>query len=427
MQHIFGTFARAMNGRRQQLRLPRQSRTFLWPALAEGVSGAVFAGAVLPFAGVLARRMGASAEALWLLAISPFFGYLLSFAVTRLCAYVRWGRLMALLRILTWAPLFFLAVYGHHVSVFVVLLMLNYMVGATSHAFFQALFREHVRERFRAGLIVVQRVVKVLFLLPIAWGVGRLLDAEPGHASLVFAVSAVFGVALALPYWPLKPRASERRGGSRPPSLAEEWRVLVSDRPFRVFMLAFFVGTLAEKIGMPILPIYFADVLDLRYEQVGLALGVAGPLLATGGFVFWGMQTRRRPLFNLILWAMILKSLRPILWAAAPLLPEPFPFVVIGEGIFRWMVAGIEMGAILAVLRFAPAHRAHLYVGIHYALLGIRGLIGPAIGWGLYRLGVPVQGILVVIAAVVLLGAFSLWRVREWVGVLAQPPSPGPK
>ena len=33
-------------------------------------------------------------------------------------------------------------------------------------------------------------------------------------------------------------------------------------------MLVYFVGTLAEKIGIPVTPIYITDVLNLRYNDV---------------------------------------------------------------------------------------------------------------------------------------------------------------
>ncbi len=392
-------------------RLPQASRPFLRPALADALAGGIFAGAVLPFAGVIARRLGASAELLALLATAQFVGFLLSFVVTRLAARVRWGRLMLLLRMLSWLPLLLILWTGSPTGL-VLLLATGHLLGATSHAFFQAIFRDHIRGRFRAGIMTMQRVSSMLVALPLAWLVGLYLDAGTYHYQQVFFLCALAGILLTLPFLDIKPGFSEKHGATRPPRFSEEWRILKHDRPFLLFMLALFVGTLAEKIGMPIIPIYFADDLDLRYGEVGLALGVVGPLLAIGGFLFWGWQSRRYQPLAILVWSMMLKALRPALWALAPRLPNPFLAILIGEGIFRWAVAGLEMGSLLAVLRFSPPSQGPLYIGIHFTLLGLRGLLGPIIGWGLYRLGVPIPVILWLISAIVLTGGLLLWRLQ---------------
>lgn len=372
-------------------------------------------GAVLPFAGVIARRLGASAELLSLQAIAPFVGFLLAYWVTRLGAKMRWGRLMLLLRMLSWLPLLLMVLVRTPLP-YVALFFAAYMLGATSHAFFHSIFRDNIRGRFRAGIMTIQRVSTMLLALPLAWMVGRYLDAGIYNYQWVFFVCAFGGVMLAIPFLELKPGFSERHGADKPPKLSDEWRILKTDHAFRIFMTALFVGTLGEKIGMPIIPIYFADDLNLRYEEVGLAMGVVGPLLAIGGFLFWGLISRKHDPLVILVWAMLLKALRPALWALAPALPVPFVMIVVGEGIFRWAVAGLEMGAVLAVLRFSPPAKGPLYVSIHFTLLGFRGLLGPFIGWGLYRLGMPIPLILWLISAIVVFGGIlllQLWLRRD--------------
>ena len=369
-------------------------------------------GAVLPFAGVIARRLGASAELLALQAVAPFAGFLLAFWVTRIASKMRWSRLMLLLRVLSWLPLLLMLRIRTPLA-FVAFLSLGHLLGATSHAFFHSIFRDNIRARFRAGIMTIQRVSTMLLALPLAWLVGKHLDAGAFNFQVVFFVCALAGIVLTLPFLQLKPGFSEVQGSAKPPKFSDEWSILKQDHAFRGFMIALFVGTLGEKIGMPVIPIYFADDLNLRYEEVGLALGVVGPLLAIGGFLFWGWISRRHDPLVILIWSMLLKALRPALWALAPALPVPFVLIVVGEGIFRWAVAGLEMGAVLAVLRFSPPAKGPLYISIHFTLLGFRGLLGPFIGWGLYRLGMPIPMMLWLISAIVITGGvmlLQLWR-----------------
>jgi hypothetical protein len=105
---------------------------------------------------------------------------------------------------------------------------------------------------------------------------------------------------------------------------------------------------------------------------------------------------------------MLLKALRPILWALAAGRHDPLPLIVLGEAAFRFLVAGIELGVITAVLQMSNPHNAPLYLGIHYWFLGVRGIAGPILGTALVKSGVPPTAIYWVIAAVVVCGAIAL-------------------
>lgn len=395
-------------------RFPRQNRTFVNISLADAIASGIFAGAVLPFSGVIARRLGASAEMLLILSVAQFTGFLLSFISTRLSARMPWSSMMLTLRILSWVPLLFLGYVSAPVP-FVLILAGGHMSGAVAHAFFHAVIRDSVREQFRAGIMTMQRVSTMLLALPLAWLAGRLLDLNTLHYQYLFPVCAIGGILLALPFRKLPRGRSQQHGLEHPPGMHDEWRVFIHDKPFRAFMLSFFIGTLGEKIGMPLFPIFFTDELNLSYEQVGIAMGMAGPILAVGGYLFWGAASRKIDPLTITCWAMLLKALRPALWATASRWEQPQLAIVIGEGIFRWMVAGIEVGSVLSVLRFSTSTAAPIYVGIHFILMGIRGLIGPLIGWALYRTGVPLVTILWIISAIVAAGGIQLFILRHTV------------
>jgi hypothetical protein len=105
---------------------------------------------------------------------------------------------------------------------------------------------------------------------------------------------------------------------------------------------------------------------------------------------------------------MLLKAARPILWSWAPQSGAPLAVVVAGECIFRFVIAGIEIGSVLAVLRMSDAGSAPAYFGIHFFLMGTRGFLGPVIGLALYRSGVSIPTMYRLVAAIVIVGGLAL-------------------
>jgi hypothetical protein len=214
-------------------------------------------------------------------------------------------------------------------------------------------------------------------------------------------------MALALPFFFLPRRAREsaehKKGG-----LFEEIAVLRTDRRFAVFMLVFFVGTLGEKISMPVGPLMFADVLDLTNEQVALAMGVIGPGLAIAGFLMWGQLLRRANPLPVLAVCMVLKAARPALWALAPGTQAPLLWICAGEGLFRFLLAGVEMGTLLSIMKMSTPRQIPVYMGIHFILMAARGIGGPLVGLALLNAGVAIVDIYWVVFGVVLLGGVLL-------------------
>jgi hypothetical protein len=365
-------------------------------------------GTVTTFGGVVARRLGASPELLTLLSCSLFLGFLCSMVASRLANRVRWGRLLGILLLLQ-AGITSLVAVAHGATVFVAILAASLVVHGASKSLPSALMKVHVHSKARASVLKWTRIVGVLAALPIALIAGPILDARGSSYRIVFPLAAAAGAIGAIEFFRLPQRTGETHLlKARAPRLDEELRILARDRGFLLFILVFFVGPLAEKISMPLVPIYFTDVLHLNYKSVGLAVGVAGPAAAILGFWLAGRMVSFLGPLNLTVVAMFVKSVRPVLWALAPLHPDPMPFLVVGEAVFRFSVSGLELGAILSVINYANYKESPAYLGIHYLFMGIRGLLGPLIGLALYKQGFDIRNIYWLVAAIVWLGAFAL-------------------
>lgn len=396
------------------LRMPKLSRRFVAACVLDAVGVGLASGSLLPFIGVLSRRMGASPALIAVLSMAPFFGFLLNSPVSRLARAWTLSRTMVTLRFLSAAMLACFAFAGSSLAVVVLGVLVQVAAGAGA-GIGDTLLRIHVRARGRSQVLSVNRSVLTACSVLGAGVTGRLLDADPRAYLWLFPFVAVLLALCAAPMALLHVRAAERQqrprfSGAR---LLEEWRVLREDRTFLLFMAVFFWGTLGEKLGMPVTPIYFADVLNIRYEDVGLAVGVFGPLAGIVGYLVWGrMLAGVRPI-TIIAVCMLVKAVRPILWCLAGSAPHPLPLLVAGEVGFRFFISGLDMSTMLTVLALSRPGRLSTYIGVHYLLMGVRGLLGPALGYGLYTAGVPIPAIYLVIAAIVLTGGLALFPLRR--------------
>jgi MFS family permease len=388
-------------------RIPRQSRGFWKAQLADAFGTALLLGAIYPFVGVIARRMGATPALITLLSMAPFIGALTTPVVARLRTYVRMGVVLGVLRVLSAGVL--LATAGAStpaVLIAIVLLSQAFRVGGSVGI--NSLMRSHVVTRARPGIMQAARIIMFAATLPIAYISGRLLDTlgADGYRT-VFPAAAAVSVLLALPFFLLlrRPRETVDRKKGR---LIEEIGILKSDRRYAVFMLIFFVGTLGEKISMPVNPLLFADVLDFKNEQVALAMGVTGPALAVAGFLFWGQLLKRTDPLPVLAACMLLKAARPVLWALAPEMDSPLLWICLGEGTFRFLIAGIEMGVLLTIMKMSSPQQVPIYMGIHFLLMAARGIGGPLLGLTLLHAGVSIPNVYWVVFGVVLAGGVLL-------------------
>ncbi|MDA0989839.1 MAG: hypothetical protein O3A51_03710 [Verrucomicrobia bacterium] len=407
-------------------RIPAQTRPFFEAALLDTIGlGAIFA-VVIPFHGVIARRLGASPELLGLLAMAPFIGFLLAAPASRLAFAFHWGKLTGGLRVLGGLLLLVFAFIDTAVP-FVWLVTVAMMVGSVTQVFFHALLKAHVRQLLRPVVLPWLRIIPPVLALASSWFAGRLLDAHPLAYRWLYPLAGLICIGASAKFFGLPRRSAERVARAQTPRLMEEWHTLWGGPTFALLMIVFFIGALGEKISMPILPIYFADILDLTYAQVAVTLGVVGPLLAIIGYWIWGELLKRWTPMRVITVCMLIKVVRPICWAMATGQASPVAWLMAGEGVFRLMIAGLDMGIILAVLQVSKPGREPVYVGIHYAFMGLRGVLGPVLGILLYRGGMAVTDIYWLTAATVGVGGIALAIfARQRVRQLPRPPQTFP-
>jgi hypothetical protein len=172
-----------------------------------------------------------------------------------------------------------------------------------------------------------------------------------------------------------------------------------------------------------LLPILFRDRFNLAYEQISTAriliaqLGVAmlGPLM---GRIMDGYHPAR--LCRLAFGLMALFPVGLIL-AGRLQIAQPVKLIYLAFVLYSLGMAGVNIVWNVGSIVFAPPGQASHYQGIHVAMVGVRGLLGPAIGYGLYRF-VGLDSVMVLATLLFLVASSSsglLWRWLVRRGLVA--------
>ncbi len=392
----------------QSLRaLPPRARHAFVHDLAGAVLFGLFSGTVLPFAGVVARRLGA--EPLWIswLASAPAVGFFLTagwvapLAGRNPIGLVVWPAVLA-------RGLFLLAPLAQSAHALVLLVVAYHLVhGLTVPAYAEAVARLFPAE-LRGRLVGTVRVGLSLAAIAASFLGGPAIDRF-GHGP-VFAVAGVVGVAGALVFSRVRlPRAN--RSPFSPPPL---WCTALQDPAFRWLAVCTFVFGFGGWMMAPAVPLLLVDVLHATPTQVGVLSAVAA-CASVVGFHLWGRTVDRRSGVDTIRIILMAALLTPLLYLLAP---DPW-FAALAFASDGFFVAGLDLAWMAACLELAPPGRVGAYVAAYTMLLGLRGVTAPFVAGALASTLGPRPVFLVAAVLVATSGVLaSRWLRREWLASL---------
>lgn len=181
----------------------------------------------------------------------------------------------------------------------------------------------------------------------------------------------------------------------RMPGLADGLRLIrgvMRENPgFVRFERSFMIYGFAFMIVLPVLPLYVVHDLRMSYQQLASTKGIwsqiglvlLSPLLGT-----W--MGRLRPLLFTGR-VFLLLAAYPLFLFLSTLHAVPDRVSVVYVALFVYSIAmtGVNLSWSLGSMHFAEGRDASAFQGVHVALTGARGLIGPGLGFGLYRLAGP--------------------------------------
>jgi MFS family permease len=259
---------------------------------------------------------------------------------------------------------------------------------------------------------------------------GRLLDADPGSYRLFYPICGLMGFmyplilsriprpasdlahdpgrVFAVPRLPLGPVRWSRLAGAALTPFREAAATFRADRAFFWFESNFMIYGMAYMMLVPVVPLFFVNELQLNYREISSAR----VLIASLGVALLSPLTGRlldhiKPV-KLSSWSYAVIALYPLTLALGTifLTDRPALGAYMAFGTYSIGMAGINVTWNMGSISFAPPRRGGYYQGIHVAMVGIRGLVGPVIGFTVLHL-LGYREVFLLSAVVFLTAAFS--------------------
>ena len=398
------------------LRLPAVAnpvrRALKWDSISAGVGG-LSAGALFPFLAVIARRdLEASSYLIAMLgaswSVGNFFNPLIAHYIRRRpkLPYVIYPQIVS-------RAFFFLMPLAMTAPSFVGVCLFAAAIGALSAPAYAAVIRDAYPVERRGFLM---GIVRVLFVGGSMVGalLGGFLLARASYR-WVFPGLAVVGILAVAAF----SRIGVPAAPGAPPARARVWdafRLLASDRLFRLYAAGFFLWGLGNLMMGPVIPIFQVDVLNISTQWVGY-LATTTSAMGMVGFLYWGRALDRWGPFRVLLRVLGVAALAPATYYFA----QNVPVLLIAAAAQGLAMAGGELGYLNAAMRFGERDTAASYAGMFAFLQALRGIPGPFIGAALNEALGPRPVFLIALAlwavsAGILFVGWRLVRAAEGAG-----------
>jgi predicted MFS family arabinose efflux permease len=239
---------------------------------------------------------------------------------------------------------------------------------------------------------------------------GFLLNADPRWLRVVFPVAGVLCFAentvLSLIRWRRGGRTRTVGAGFR-----EAWkrsaRLLRDDAAFRRYEIAWSLYGVGFLMSTPMIVVFGESDLQVSYNEWTWAQGVAMPIAGILGTVPAGRLVDR---LGPVRTTAVSYFLLTVFFALIPFAATATHLVA---AFFVWGLAMAGVGIVwnLGPLSFAPEGEGRRYAAAHVALVGLRSVVGPPLGY-LIAETVSLRATFVVSAVMVAAAGAICWRVR---------------
>ena len=371
--------------------------------LSMSLAHGVFYATTFPFTQVVLRRLGASVDMLAFYTALLFVGSVFtSFSIV----LMRRRRTINII-VFCWLlgrSLFLLTAFVtgavQLMAIGVVFSLLEAFVIPAYTRVIQKIYPESGRGKVMST-VRMGRVSVILLVTPIA---GWALD-KVGY-QVLFPIGALFGILATYLFTRI-----DLDEGELPPrqtkAFADLWQIVRSDKNFAVYLLSYSLFGLGGLLSWPLYPVVQVDRLQLSYSEIGF-LGLVESLTWFFSYLVWGRTIDKRGGLFVVRAISAISIVTPLTYMSAQSL-----WMLMPSAIARGLgMAGFELGRISAGIQLADPDRVTEYAAIQSTVVGLRGLVAPAITVGLLRLGAPHSAIFLLSVLFSVLGWYMFGRVE---------------
>jgi len=234
--------------------------------------------------------------------------------------------------------------------------------------------------------------VQAIILASVGLGIGEMMDQNEEAFRWIYPIAASFGIIGAWIYSKMQvtghTKILEKERAQPEFATMAPWKtiaLLKEDKAFSKYMSCQFVFGLGNLMLTAPLIIVLADQFSFNYLGEILIVSTIPIILMPLSIPMWSKLLNRVhviPFRAVHSWVFVLSAIcfgfsifigsTVGLWIAAAIRGVGF-----GGGVLAWNLGHQD---------FAPVEQSSRYMGLHVTLTGIRGLLAPALGMGLYTM-----------------------------------------
>ncbi len=371
--------------------------------LSMSLAYGVFYATIFPFTQVVLRRLGASVDMLAVYTALLFAGSVFTaFSIV----LMRRRRTINII-VFCWLlgrSLFLLTAFvtgaTQLMAIGIAFWLLEAFVIPAYTRVIQKIYPESGRGKVMSA-VRMGRVSVILLVTPLA---GWALD-KVGY-QVLFPIGALFGILATFLFTRID-FDEEELPPRKTKAFSDLWQIVRSDRNFAVYLISYSLFGLGGLLSWPLYPVVQVDRLQLSYSEIGL-LGLVESVTWFFSYLLWGRAIDKRGGLFVLRAISAVSIVTPLTYMSAQSL-----WMLMPSAIARGMgMAGFEMGQISAGIQLADPEQVTEYAAIQSTVVGLRGMVAPAITVGLLRLGTPHSAIFLLSGLFSLLGWVMFGRVE---------------
>ncbi len=369
-----------------------------------GLLFGLYQGAVLCFLSVVARKIGSSDFQIALITSAIFWGALFS---------ILWAHLSSTRRKM---PFFFWPVFiarGLMLFMFFVtgsffycfLVLLSYVLEGVGNPAYGGIMKEVYPEKKRTEAMGYVRVFVYGTMMVSTLLFGFLLD-HFGKESFrfLFPLGSLFGIGAIISFRRIKIRREKVS-----PKHKFQPFILSTDpfkkRRFLFLELSVFSAGFACAMAMPVYVILLVDCLKLSNFTVGVLTFVFS-FFTLIGYYFCGRYIGKKLLSALGI-SFLLVSFIFLLYTFKSL-----PLLFLAAAFNGVAIAAWDLGSYNYIVGIAEKEEVQNFVGMHFTLMGVRGVIGPFVGVKLLQM-MGMSNTFLVSFTLAIVGFFILLKLKN--------------
>ncbi|MBN2857987.1 MAG: MFS transporter, partial [Candidatus Delongbacteria bacterium] len=239
--------------------------------------------------------------------------------------------------------------------------------------------------------------VNKLIVVAATFGIGSLLDHYSYSFRFIYPASAVLSIIggyifLKIPYRDRSVRIEKTLVKSLIGSVGDMADVVKKNKPYRDFEIGFMFYGFSFMIAFPVMTIFFDSVLDLNYSSVAFYKNQA-TLLSLVILPFMGGYIGRTDPRKFAISTFLSLMMFLLFLAAAVHWRTNFEFLGI-QIYYSLLIGHLFLAVFFAMMLllwnigsayFCDGDDVSTYQSIHISLTGLRGMIAPLIGVGVYQ------------------------------------------